>query len=184
MNVVTPPGDVHLRWSRVPPGAVRREVAWSLIRSIVGDSILISNPCPHCGGPHGPVHLDASGIRASVSYAGETALVAVVFGDYDGFAIDAEPLHSPTRDAASLEGVLGSRTDVTVRDWIRVEAALKADRRGLRVDPATVVVSTDSAASWSALLPDSPPIAGWDITGPEDIAVSAAIVFTAVEQAV
>ena len=53
------------------------------------------------------------------------------------FAIDAELETDPVRDAAGLNGILGARSGVRVRDWVRVEAALKADGRGLRVDPGS-----------------------------------------------
>lgn len=170
---------VRLAWSTVPPGTARRDVAWRLLREWAPGAAL-SNPCPRCGGPHGPVRLDGSDLVASVTYAAGFALVGVAPGRLaTALGIDAEPTTDPRRDAAGLQGTLGPGRPADVRSWTRVEAVLKADGRGLRVDPALVEIA-ESAAGWSARLPDRfRPFTGLDLEGPRGIVVSAAIVPTA-----
>jgi 4'-phosphopantetheinyl transferase len=51
---------------------------------------------------------------------------------------------------------------------------LKADGRGLRVEPATVVVSA-AAGGWTAAVPDGEVYIGWDAPGPPGILVSVAV---------
>ncbi len=171
----TPP---HIRWRTVEPGRDRREVAWDLIRDEVGGSIRLTNPCPRCGGPHGPVQVHGADVRVSVSYAGDLAIIALSGAAAVG--VDAELRHDEHRDAAGLGGVLGPASDPSVRDWVRVEAALKADGRGLRVEPAQVVIRLDDTdiapQRWGASVPGHPrPIIGWDLPGPPGVIVSAAI---------
>lgn len=174
-----PPGGLQIRWGRVSPAESRRDVAWSLIREAVGGSILISNPCAHCGEPHGAVQLSDPLMNASVSYAGDYAIVAVATGAFDGFAIDAELRESALRDDVGLKGVLRDDTTATINEWVRVEAALKADGRGLRVDPARVSLEELSARRWTAHVPDGPAISGWDVDGPDGVVMAAAYALSA-----
>ena len=115
---------------------------------------------------------------AGVSYAGPVAVVGVVDAAvFDAFGVDAEPEHDTTRDAAGLRGLLGAGR-ASLRDWTRVEATLKADGRGLRVDPASVVVRErpdQDGCAWDAVVPGGAAFAGWDPDGPEGILVSVAV---------
>ena len=151
-------------WRTVPEGTPRREIAWALLRELVGD-VPIANPCPFCGGPHGPVQLPGSPWRASVSYAGALAVVGVVPSvGVAAFGLDAEG-DAPLADPG-------------VRAWTRVEAALKADGRGIRVDPETVVVTAD-ADGWTAVVPG--PAAeprvyrGRDAAAPDGVLIGVAV---------
>ena len=151
-------------WRTVPRAVARREVAWALLRELVGD-VPIANPCPFCGGPHGPVQLPGSPWRASVSYAGHLAVVGIIpSAGVDAFGLDAE-----------LRTESG---DLDVRAWTRIEAALKADGRGLRVDPETVVVRED-ADGWAAVVPgpDAGPriYRGRDAAAPDGVLISVAL---------
>lgn len=164
------PAGVRIAWRSVAPGAQRRAVAWALVRELLGEAgahARIGNPCPLCGGPHGPVRIDGAPCLAAVCYAADVAFAAVVDARRaTALAIDAEP-----EDAVAPVGVLGP--DATIRDWVRIEAALKADGRGLRVDPATVVVSEDGDG-WLATVPGrARPLHGLDLAGPPGILVSA-----------
>ncbi|NNH02952.1 chemotaxis protein CheY, partial [Microbacterium ulmi] len=131
--------SVRLAWSAVPEGGDRRAVAWGLVRELLGDagpSARLTNPCAYCGGPHGPLRVGGAPYLAGIAYARDLAVAAVVDAHATRtFAIDAEP-----DDASGAGLVLGAGAGRTVRDWVRVEAALKADGRGLRVDPALVEV--------------------------------------------
>lgn len=161
---VTALDDLRTAWGTVPDGTRRREVAWALLRGLVGD-VPIANPCPFCGGPHGPVQLPGSPWRASVSYAGDLAVVGVVpSAGVGAFGVDAEIATAPG--------------DHALRAWTRVEAALKADGRGIRVDPQTVVV-TEDADGWSAVVPgpDAEPrvFRGRDAAAPAGVLISVAL---------
>ena len=167
---------VQLAWTTVPPGEPRRQVAWQLLRGLLPDGVELSNPCLRCGGPHGPVQVAGAAALASVSYAGPLAVVGVADAAlFEAFGVDAEPEHDTTRDAAGLRGILGQgRT--SLRDWTRVEAALKADGRGLRVEPAEVIVhEREDQSGWEAVVPGGGAFTGWDAAGPAGVLVSVAV---------
>ncbi|WP_316307168.1 4'-phosphopantetheinyl transferase family protein, partial [Clavibacter michiganensis] len=87
-----------------------------------------------CGGAHGRPVLGGSraldGLHASVAHAGGLVVVAV---SPDGpIGIDAEP-----RGREAPPGT-------TLAEWVRVEAVLKTDGRGLLVDPSLVRVEGDA----------------------------------------
>ncbi|WJL96203.1 chemotaxis protein CheY [Microbacterium sp. ET2] len=157
----------------------RRDVAWTLIAGLAGNpaDLRIRNPCPRCGGPHGPVVLEGTRLRGSVAYAGRIAVAAVAFqAGVIGFGIDAESRVDAARDSAGWEGVPRPGRHGTVREWTRIEAALKADGRGLGADPADVVIHDVSTGVWRALLPRRTSAAeGWDVDASPDLVVSAAI---------
>jgi len=179
---VTTPGDVRIAWRTVPAGMPRRDVAWALLRELLPSAATIDNPCPRCGGPHGPVRIQGASAVASVTYAGARALVAVCTAEgVAGVGIDAEPVEDARRDAAGLGGVLGAG-EASVRSWTRVEAALKADGRGLRVDPAAVRIE-ENPGGWTAHVPGGETMSGWDAVGPRDLVVSVAVRPVSEEQA-
>ena len=165
---------VDIAWAEVPPGSPRRAHAWRLLAGLLPAGAELGNPCPRCGGPHGPVVVSRAPFVASVTYAGDYAIVAVAATrKATALGIDAEPEHDARRDAAGMTGVLGAG-EATVRDWVRVEAALKADGRGLRVDPSRVVV-VPAADGWTAAVPEGGVYTGWDVPGPPGILVSVAV---------
>ncbi|MEV8359819.1 chemotaxis protein CheY [Microbacterium sp. NPDC076895] len=178
-------GPIRLGWAMAPDRRLRREVAWQLVRELIGQpGIRISNRCPRCGADHGPLEVEGAAVTASVSYAAAWAVVALAPAAAGTVGVDAEPEVDPRRDRTGLTGVLGARP-ATTRDWVRVEAALKADRRGLRVEPGLVrVTGTDSTdgtgdetgAPWRARVPGrTRAIFGWDLDGPPGVLVSAAL---------
>jgi 4'-phosphopantetheinyl transferase len=136
----------------------------------------LDNPCVRCGGRHGAIIVENAPFVASVSYAGDLAVVAVSprTEEVSAIGVDAEPDVDRRRDAAGLRGVLGGDGDVTVREWTRVEAALKADGRGLRVDPARVQLQ-DGSRGWTARVPGGGEIDGWDAAAPAGVTVSVAV---------
>ncbi|SIT69825.1 chemotaxis protein CheY [Microbacterium sp. RU33B] len=166
---------VRLAWAPVPPGTPRRETAWATLRSLLPDGVELTQVCPRCGGPHGPIAVAGAPSRVSVAYAGAFAIVAVADERIvSALGIDAELEVDPVRDAAGLTGVLGPGSSPSVRAWTRVEAVLKADGRGLRVDPASVRVAGDGVG-WSAHIGEGGAFDGWDADGPDGVLVSVAV---------
>jgi len=95
-----------------------------------------------------------------------TAVAAVIDGrGLVGFGIDAE--RGDASDASDVVGV------ATLREWVRLEAAAKADGRLLRLDPTSVVVRT-AGSTWTASLPSAPDVRGRDLPGPPGSVLSAA----------
>ncbi|WP_292831024.1 chemotaxis protein CheY [Microbacterium sp.] len=165
--------DLRLAWAVARGGrAERREAAWALVRRLLAreghPDALLSNPCPRCGGPHGPVRVAGAPWRASVSYAGAVAVVGIHPDTVTAFGLDAEPLADPVRDA-------GGGVDGGLLRWVRTEAVLKADERGLRIDPAELEF-TEAGNGWSARISDrTEAFIGWEPDGVPGILVSVAL---------
>ncbi|MDA3804199.1 4-phosphopantetheinyl transferase [Clavibacter sp. CT19] len=117
--------------------AAGRDALRALAAEIVGAdpaAVTVRARCATCGGPHGRPVLGGSraldGLHASVAHAGDAVVVAV---SADGpIGIDAEP-----RGRATPPGM-------TLGRWVRIEAVLKADGRGLRVEPERVRFADDA----------------------------------------
>ncbi|GAA2983871.1 4'-phosphopantetheinyl transferase [Microbacterium terrae] len=169
-----------LRWAPLEPGVARRDIAWALLRMMLPASARLTNPCVHCGGPHGAVRIAGADAVASVTYTGGFAVVATApRAAAASVGIDAET--AQPGDGESYRGVLGPGTVSSPREWARVEAALKADGRGLRVDPAGVVVrelplgGSGTPPHWEASVPGGGAFSGWDAAGPAGTVVSVAL---------
>jgi 4'-phosphopantetheinyl transferase len=137
------PAAVHLATVRVPGGAaVVRTAGRAALRALAAElvdadpaAVTVRARCATCGGPHGRPVLGGSraldALHASVAYAGDAVVVAV---SADGpIGIDTEP-----RDREAPPGM-------TLVDWVRIEAVLKADGRGLLVEPERVRFGEDAA---------------------------------------
>lgn len=108
--------------------------------------------------------------------AREWARVRRVPADVGGPADASEPAR--IEDAAAR---VHSTADA--REWARVEAVLKADGRGLRVDPSRVTVQ-ETEDGWVARIvePDRRPSGagrsewrGWDLDGPAGVVLAVAV---------
>lgn len=130
-------------------GAERRR-AFLLGRSLVVDLVerlfpdaagwsVGTSVCPRCGSHHGGVEIGGAPVVASVSHArGLVIAAAACTSEVVGLGVDAEEkVIDPARDG-ELERLLGPDRPPMLRRWTRVEAVLKADGRGLSVDPGTV----------------------------------------------
>ncbi|WP_204162389.1 4'-phosphopantetheinyl transferase family protein [Rathayibacter sp. VKM Ac-2754] len=104
--------------------------------------------CASCGGPHGRPALegpDAALARLSVSIAHCAGAVVVAASSAGTVGVDIEPVEGPADRGARITQVAGApfsmgamRPADPILHWTRVEAALKADGRGLEVDPRRV----------------------------------------------
>ena len=101
-------------------------------------SITVTAACPDCGLEHGQPHVD--GLFVSLSHAGALT-VAAAWADAT-IGIDIEPRNVPPERVAAIRDVAGGDD---LRHWTRVEAVLKADGRGLRVDPRSVAIQGTEA---------------------------------------
>lgn len=122
-----------------------------LLRTLAGDltgtdpqRVPLEAVCPDCGGPHGQPIVRDSDLRLSLSHAGDTVVVAASWDAAVG--IDIERSEQPAGRMDAVRTIAGSGS---VRHWTRVEAVLKADGRGLRVDPAMVEIDEQLIAQVS-----------------------------------
>ncbi|MGB4778608.1 chemotaxis protein CheY [Microbacterium sp.] len=166
--------ELRLAWAPCPPERIaRRAIAWDLVRGLLAEAghadAELSNPCARCGSPHGPVRIAGAPWLASVSYAGGIAVAAILPATVAAFGMDAEPLVDPVRDSAGpVPGGL--------LHWVRIEAAVKADGRGLRVNPEEVVVAETAGGGWQARLPGTATVySGREVTGPPGVLVAVAV---------
>ncbi|WP_316314399.1 4'-phosphopantetheinyl transferase family protein [Clavibacter michiganensis] len=142
--MIPAPAVVHVAVVREPETADRaartaagRAALRALAAELVGADpadVTVRARCATCGGAHGRPVLGGSraldGLHASVAHAG--GLVVVTVSAEGPIGIDAEP-----RGREAPPGT-------TLAEWVRVEAVLKTDGRGLLVDPALVRVEGDA----------------------------------------
>ncbi|GAB3584036.1 hypothetical protein GCM10027406_29730 [Leifsonia lichenia] len=125
-------GDLLLRRGTAVDGRSMLRDLVAELASVAPEDVRIAARCPDCGGEHGrPVVMApdaATAVRVSLAHAGGVTVAAALVGGSVG--VDAEP-RTPRTQA--------QRTEDELRQWTRIEAVLKADGRGLRVDPAAVV---------------------------------------------
>ncbi len=98
-----------------------------------------SGVCERCGQRHGAVEVTGVPAVAGVSYARGLVVAAVaLFPPVGRVGVDVELDAADTTRTRDLERLLGrSRQPVLLR-WTRIEAVLKADGRGLLVEPRDV----------------------------------------------
>ncbi|KQP97498.1 MULTISPECIES: 4'-phosphopantetheinyl transferase family protein [unclassified Rathayibacter] len=104
--------------------------------------------CASCGGPHGRPALEGpdealAGLSVSIAHCAGAVVVAVSTAGTVG--VDIEPVDGPADRGAHITRVAGApfsmgamRPSDPILHWTRVEAALKADGRGLELDPRRV----------------------------------------------
>ena len=95
--------------------------------------------CRLCGARHGPVEITGAAAVASVSYAPGLVVAAAAPGRrVDRIGVDVEPERANATRTRDLERLLGPSHEPVLRRWTRIEAVLKADGRGLLIDPGEV----------------------------------------------
>ena len=154
------------RYESLRPDAARVFLAGrSLLRDLVAAlaavepaDVAIEARCPVCGGPHGrPTVVSppaATPLQLSLAHSGAVVVAAAAWDHPVGVDVErADAAHAPERDDA-IAAVAGASGDDALEHWTRVEAVLKADGRGLRVDPGRVRIRTagdapgDTADAW------------------------------------
>ncbi|MDN3497071.1 hypothetical protein QL996_14100 [Planococcus sp. APC 4015] len=136
-------GRVLIAWADAgtadPSG--RRGVADALLAKLVaalGESGTIGRLCPTCGSTmHGRPVVDAP-VALSLGYAGAlVAAAAARTAEAASVGIDIEP---DDREVGDLRALFAPRDAPDLAGWTRIEAVLKADGRGIRLDPSRVVI--------------------------------------------
>jgi 4'-phosphopantetheinyl transferase len=118
-----------------------------LLRELVSEftglplaSIGIDARCPDCGRQHGRPTITGTELFVSLSHADD--LVVAVLSDSTPIGIDIERRDASAERLAAIREIAGG---AGVRHWTRVEAVLKSDGRGLRIDPRAVRIEGDTA---------------------------------------
>jgi len=102
------------------------------------DEVVLDAACPDCGKQDGRVTAPDTDFHVSISHSADVAVVAVADVPI-GIDIEGDP--SP--EALAAIGAVAGEASIT--HWTRVEAVLKADGRGLRVDPKRIHFDADLA---------------------------------------
>jgi 4'-phosphopantetheinyl transferase len=121
-------------------GRVLLREAASVVSGVPAEALTVTAKCPDCGGPHGAPRIH--GANVFVSLARCESMVVAVASMRGPVGVDVEARAEPNTDRlAAIEALTGERS---LRRWTRTEAMLKADGRGLRVDPAELVFDEDT----------------------------------------
>lgn len=100
---------------------------------------VLSRSCIRCGARHGPVEVSGVPVVASISYAAGLVVAAVApTSRLERLGVDVELDAVDATREQDLRRLLGASTEPMLRRWTRIEAVLKADGRGLLVDPGVV----------------------------------------------
>ncbi|WP_103662842.1 4'-phosphopantetheinyl transferase superfamily protein [Microbacterium sp. CJ77] len=132
---------VRVASQAIPRDRARRDVADALVARLAGpygESVTVGRRCERCGASsHGRPLVAGAPVHASISYAGDLVVAAVADAcRVLALGIDAERVSRVRRD--DLRGVITPGHGTSLRRWTRVEAVLKADGRGLSIEPARV----------------------------------------------
>lgn len=143
----------ELRWVRRGPQDERFPAGRALLRELVSeltgqpaDEVRITASCPDCDSPHGRPAVEGSPLHVGLSH---TATATVAVASWAGpVGVDAEELPGSSAAIEAVEVLTGV---ADLRHWTRVESVLKADGRGLRVDPAAVRIHDSGAAATASI---------------------------------
>lgn len=173
------------RYEQLSPSRAMRFLAGrALLTQLVHDlgepDARLRTRCENCGSTeHGRVHTVTGSVVASISYAGDLAFAAAASAeDAVAIGIDAEPDSRPgaLHDLAPL---FTPEPPPDIRGWTLIEAAVKADGRGLRIPVADVRAHTEPGHHLSGgriiQLPPDRRVEAATVAGPDGYVVSVAI---------
>lgn len=153
----------------------------SLIRDLVHrvrgrGEVVLDSRCERCGAHHGPPRTD--GVSLSVSHADDLVVVAVTARPAL-LGVDVEAVGASFR-RGELQALFPDSPEPDLAGWTRIEAAVKADGRGLLIDPGTVTLRRRprSAAplAWEAVVPGRRvPLEVVTLAGPPEHVLSVAL---------
>ena len=110
------------------------------VSRLVGEPVevlTVDAVCGTCGGRHGAPAVSGARIPVHVSLAHATGRVFAVAAPQP-IGVDAEPRSTPAARLTAIRDVTARHARDPLGRWTAVEAILKADGRGLEVDPAHV----------------------------------------------
>lgn len=195
---VLPSPDVLDRLGRPQAGryellrgtAARRFLAgrWLLLE-LIGEMTDVADPgftttCERCGADHGRPRLERAPVAVSIGYAGSmVAVAAAAHADAAavGVDIEREPIDGAQAQLHRLGALFAPAPVPDTVGWTLLEAALKADGRGVAVDLAEVrigVSATGRQPEWRPVwIPGRPQsVDAVVVTGPPGFVLSAAMV--------
>ncbi|GAA1974087.1 hypothetical protein [Microbacterium pumilum] len=190
MEVLSPLGEEQLdRYRALSDIHARRFVTgrWLLAELVpeLADAadLTLTTICERCGASHGRPRLTRAPVAVSVSYAGRVVAVAAVRtadASAVGVDIEPEPVAGRHRRLHDLEPLFAPAEPPDIEGWTLLEAAVKADGRGLTIDPAAVRIGDagtgESPESRAVRIPGrGDVIDAAVIAGPRGFILSAAI---------
>ncbi|MDQ0726415.1 4'-phosphopantetheinyl transferase superfamily protein [Microbacterium sp. W4I20] len=152
----------------------------ALIRELVlrlggGPYVPLDSVCARCGEHHAAPR--TPGFVLSVSHAEDLVVVAAAQGR-EPLGVDVEHDTAALR-VAELAPLFSAASAPDLAGWTRIEAAVKADGRGIVIDPGDVRLRPEPAAvepaEWTAMLPGrASPLQVATLPGPTGYTLSAA----------
>jgi len=155
------PTSDRARLEQLSPAGARRFLTGRalldrVVRHVVGDEVdvTIEARCAACGSRlHGrPVAIVPGAEHApgvSLGYAGALVVAAAVRAGAVGVDVERGDADAPVPGLAGLV----SPAPPTLRRWTEIEAAVKADGRGLQIDPGDVLISPRATGWHEARVP-------------------------------
>lgn len=150
----------------------------ALIRTLViglgsGPEVILDSLCSRCGEHHAAPR--TPGFVLSVSHADDLVAAAVARGSAP-LGVDLERNSAAAR-VTDLRTMFAFGRAPDLAGWTRIEAAIKADGRGVEIEPSAVRLEPQGPESseWSAVLPGRPsPLRVATLPGPDDYTLSVA----------
>lgn len=146
--------------------------------------------CERCGADHGRPRFDGAPVAVSVGYAGPMVVVGAALHTHAaavGVDIEKVPPEGASRPLVELDRLFSPHSAPDIEGWTLIEAAMKADGRGLGIDLAEIEVGASGtgeyAGSRAIRIPGRlHPVDAAVLGGPPGFVVSAAMVPVAGEQ--
>ncbi|MGZ8803834.1 MAG: hypothetical protein ACXWZG_00850 [Microbacterium sp.] len=141
-----------------------------------------TSTCDRCGADHGRPRLERAPIAVSVSYTGSMVAVAAArHADAAAVGVDIEqvPIAGARSRLTDLAALFAPAPPPDIEGWTLIEAALKADGRGVTIDLSEVEVSGSGRVpgSRAVRIPGrNDAVAAAVIAGPSGFVLSAATV--------